>query len=313
MKNKIFTISIFLFTLLSVFAFFNFVKQTQISHSESQRFDLSDPNSSNPADEPDPSKIQNPLKTNEQTRAEADIPLSSSSGIIIDKETQAVLYAKNIDEPRPIASLTKLATALIFLKNNPGFDQKTSIQPEEYTIGGTLDMYAGEEITIVNLFGASLVGSANNATNTLARNSQIPLTGFVEQMNLLANELNLENTFFWEVTGLEPRNQSTARDYVLLASKAFSEEEIKKISALPYYDFTFLNSQRFHRIKNPNDLLRTRPDLQITASKTGYLDEAGYCLAFEFEKNKKKYVAVILNSPSEEAQYEDVINLITNL
>lgn len=246
-------------------------------------------------------------------KTDTEIPIHAEAGIVVETTTGNTLYAKNHLEIRPIASLTKLMTGLVYLdmtNNNPPFERTTTIFPNEYTIGGTLQVYAGEELCIRDLFNVMLLGSANNATNALVRTIEPQQAAFVTAMNAKARELGLTNTTFVEPTGLSPENTSTLDDVAKLAIAAFHNDHIKTATSAPSYEFTFQNSQRAKSVKNTNELTRTHGDVRWRGSKTGYLDEAHYCLIVNIEMHGREYIVGVLASPSEETQYDDILRLI---
>jgi len=235
--------------------------------------------------------------------------LKSQVGIVKDLDSGKILYAKNSDDKRPIASLTKLMTALVFLEEKVPWGKKMTIKASENVIGGKLRVMPNEEVTVKDLFYASLVGSANNATIALVRSTGLPSPKFVARMNAKAKKMGMENTHFVDVTGLDPRNISTAFDLTKLVFFAFKNEEIQKASSAKEYVFYTLNTKKLHRLINTNQLLRKNL-LNIIGGKTGYLDESGYNLIVAAKgENGVKIATVVLGSKSKKQIFQEVKDL----
>jgi D-alanyl-D-alanine carboxypeptidase len=250
------------------------------------------------------------------------IETSAKSTIIIDVETGKILYEKNANQVLPIASLTKLMTALVFLNSRSGstrnstqidWEEIVTLIPQDQAEGATLFVNAGEKIKVKDLFYSMLVGSANNATKALIRSTGLTQGEFVEQMNQKAKDLELENTRFTEPTGLDPKNVSTTYEIALLAKKAFENEKIREATVMEKYIFRTAGAEIQHTIKNTDKLLKTflnQDSYKILAGKTGYLEEAGYCLISEVEKDGHRIIGVILGSEKEEVRFLEMKGLV---
>ncbi len=241
---------------------------------------------------------------------EGGTTLRASSVLLYNNSTQTIEFEESGFERVPIASLTKIMTAMVAIDYGIDWDAPASINPDEYVIGGRLRLFAGEDVTMRDLWHASLVGSANNATLAYVRNLGVPEEEFVQAMNRKAIELGLEQTRFVEVTGLDPNNISTAYEVAKFAAVAFTEyPEISKATSLPSYSFTVPANGREHTINNTNRNIR--PDHQpYRGSKTGYLYEAGYCLVVQGTGEQEDLVAVILGGLAEEWQFVDIERLL---
>ncbi|MBI4022341.1 MAG: D-alanyl-D-alanine carboxypeptidase, partial [Candidatus Andersenbacteria bacterium] len=141
----------------------------------------------------------------------------SESALLWDTEAQVISFEKNGFERRPIASLTKLMTAIVALDYGIDWDISVEILPAEYVIGGKLLLHPGERVTTRDLFHAMLMGSANNATLALVRQLPVDEREFIRAMNRKAIALGLEQTEFADVTGLDPDNVSTAYEIARLS------------------------------------------------------------------------------------------------
>jgi len=233
------------------------------------------------------------------------IEITAGSAIIADKKTGMILWQKNPAEVRPLASLTKLMSALVFLNNNPGWETEVTILTSDYREGGRIYVYPGEKISAKDLFYASLVASSNNATVALARSTGLTAEEFVQQMNETARQLGLAQSHFIEPTGLDPQNATTADDLLKLIHAAFSRPEIIQATSQAEYSFKVINAPRNYTLKNTDKLLSGY--LNILAGKTGYLDEAGYCLAslVKGQDGQEIYI-VVLGSDSETNRFQEV-------
>ncbi len=239
--------------------------------------------------------------------APPEIPLYSPIAIVYDTNIKKILFSKSSFQQVPVASLTKLMTAMVFLETEPDLSRSFDILPGENVEGSRLYLNWGETVSLKDLLYASIVGSANNATLALVRSTGIPKEEFVERMNQKAIKLGLETTHFIDPTGLDPANVSSAYDIARLAEEAFKNEIIKDAASRNEYYLIVQNTGRAHTVKNPNKLLGVESG--VGASKTGYLNEAGYCLAVQLAQ-KDNIIVVVLGSASKEANFADVKKLV---
>lgn len=236
--------------------------------------------------------------------------VNAASAALWDTQEQRLVYHYNAFERRPVASLTKLMTAMVALDYGMAWDKEMTIAPTEYGRGGNLLLHPGETVTIQDLFNASLVGSANNATLAYVRGLDIDSTEFVRAMNRKAIELGLEQTEFTDVTGLSPQNLSTAYEVARFSEAAFRQyPAIAAATSQAEYVFSVGGSGREHRIGNTNKLVADKHD-SFGGSKTGYLDEALYCLVVTGQGTWQNRIAVVLGSPSQERNELDTFSLL---
>lgn len=249
-----------------------------------------------------------PLRTN--SFIQVAVPISARSGIVIDELSGAVLWERNADEVRPIASLTKLMTALIFLDTNPDFAAEVTIEKNDNSNveGSHLYVAVGETMTVRDLFYTSLVGSANNATKALARSTGMSDEEFVGKMNERASVMGLTQTVFHEVTGLDPQNVSTAREYSSVATYAFRNLRIRDALNTEVYDFTTSAPETTHHITNTNKLLGNG-ELTLLGGKTGYLHEAGYTFACESTNDDHPVVTLLFKSKTSDSRFSETAAL----
>ncbi|XOU94549.1 MAG: D-alanyl-D-alanine carboxypeptidase family protein [Candidatus Kerfeldbacteria bacterium] len=249
-----------------------------------------------------------PLKNSDLLQTKRVI--SASSYMVIDSMSGSVLKQSSSTDKMPIASLTKLMTAIIFLEAGIDFSNEITIEASDNSnISGSHQyIQAGETMTVGDLFYTSLVGSSNNATKALARSTGLDESDFVARMNKKATDLGLLDTSFEEVTGLSPNNTSTVSDYAKIAGHAFKNLTIAE--ALNRSEYTFkTTTNRYHRISNTNKLLSDN-DLQFVGAKTGYIDEAGYTFVCQAIEDGNKIMVVLFNSDSSQSRFDEVKTLI---
>jgi D-alanyl-D-alanine carboxypeptidase len=238
-----------------------------------------------------------------------DIKISAQSAFAVDAKSGEILYQKNSSEVRPIASITKLMTALIFLDYNPGWQKEFSTISSDRRNGNIVHLNPGEILTIQNLFNTALIASDNDAIIALTRATGLTEEQFVEKMNAKAEKLGLLNTKFVEPTGLEIGNQANTFDVANLLEVALQKEEIKRVTGIDYYEFEVLNKERTKtrlvKITNTDRLLNSY--LNVIGGKTGSLEEAGYCLAVKIKgEENQEVIIVVLGSQSNYDRFQDI-------
>lgn len=252
-----------------------------------------------------------PARANLKSRG---LKLTAKSALVIDKDSGGILFERNKELKMPIASISKLMTALVFLDTNPDWDREIAIEKSDEAGGARVRVGLGENVRAEDLFYASLVGSANNATMALARSTGFTAKDFMVLMNKKAKELGLANSYFAEPTGLSAVNYSTASDVGQLIKAALAKEEIQRALKMKEYRFKTVNSQRWVYIKNTDRLLdsflNNGDGYEILGGKTGFTNEAGYCLGLSV-KNKKEHeiIIVVLGAENIEARFQEAKSL----
>jgi len=241
------------------------------------------------------------------------IKTESRAAVIVDWDSEQVLMRKNAEWPLPIASITKLMTALVVLDSGLPLDTPVTIQSADIRTGGIPYVIPGEEILAGDLLHASLIASANTATMSLARATGLTDEEFVSRMNSLGQEIGLRETTFIEPTGLDANNISPASDVALLVKQALGSKTISEIARLERYEFDALTGLR-HVISSTDDLLGSsisKPPYTFMGGKTGYIIEAGYCFAAAAENGQgNRVIAVVLGAPSKEVRFAEVSSLL---
>jgi serine-type D-Ala-D-Ala endopeptidase (penicillin-binding protein 7) len=233
------------------------------------------------------------------------------NAIVLDPTTGEVLYQKNAGAAAPCASLTKMMTALVLLERPPDFDRIVDVTQAELSGGGHTQLRRGEHVRLGDLLHMSLMCSDNVATRVMVRESGLASDDFLARMNRKAVELGLARTRFVEFTGLDERNVSTAADIARLLRAAATNETIREISTMRGYEFRSLsasNRARAHQVRNTNRLLYGRYD--IRGGKTGFIQEAGYCLATWVRTDSRDMIAVVLGAPTNATRFADVVRLV---
>lgn len=201
--------------------------------------------------------------------------LRAPAAMVYNPTTHEILWESDGHERRPIASITKVMTVLVFLSDDPDLTRDVVISRQDVRRASTTYLRRGERISLRDVLHLALVASDNTAARVLARVSRWGTKGFVEQMNRKAADLGLRSTAFTDPSGLDKRNVSTAYDLSRLIAYAGNQPEISTIMRKTSYRLR--TSRRGLTVRNTNRLVGGRLDVQ--SGKTGYIDASGYCLA----------------------------------
>lgn len=221
--------------------------------------------------------------------------LASSAVAVIDQATGDILYEKNANAVLPIASITKLMTAMVALDANPSLSETLTVTEEDLdTLKGTHSRLAvGTQLTREEMLRLSLMSSENRATAAISRYYPGGRPAFIEAMNAKAQLLGLTDTRFRDPTGLTPANVSSARDLVRLVDAAHQYPLIREFSTSEEYQVAIRG--RPQTFRNTNALVKNDA-WTIGLSKTGYISEAGKCLVMQAWLNNKPTIIVLLDS-----------------
>jgi D-alanyl-D-alanine endopeptidase (penicillin-binding protein 7) len=230
--------------------------------------------------------------------------------VVIDPATDEILYEKNAAVTVPIASLSKLMTMLVFLEQKPDLDRWVDVTRADLLGAGHTQLRNQEQLPLRDLLHMSLMCSDNVATRVLVRESGLSADDFLARMNRGAVELGLARTRFVEFTGLDERNVASAADCARLLRAAAAQPLIRDIMTTRTYEFRtqYRNRGRMHFISNTNRLLYGR--YEILGGKTGFISEAGYCLATWVHTQGRDMIAVVLGAPTPATRFADVVRLV---
>ncbi|MFO8142810.1 MAG: D-alanyl-D-alanine endopeptidase [Marinobacter sp.] len=230
--------------------------------------------------------------------ANADKPaLASVNAAAAIAGEDALLFGKNADRPVPIASITKLMTALVVVES--GLDMAEWLTFEERHLPAAANAWTrirvDSRLQRRDVLRIALMSSENFAAYTLAKNFSGGFDGFIDAMNAKARELGMNNTRFVDPTGLSVDNVSSAADLVRLANAAMRHPVIGEFSTTGYYRAQFHGPRYSLSFGNTNALVH-RESWGVGLSKTGYLSDAGRCLIMVSEMNGKPVITVMLDS-----------------
>jgi len=230
----------------------------------------------------------------------ANLRLKSALALVVDQETGEVLYSKNTDEVTPIASITKLMTAMVVIDS--GLPMLESISVERADVdhykGSRSKLSVGTTLMRAEALKLALMASENRAAAALARTYPGGTQAFVDAMNAKAFELGMLDSHFVDPTGLRPENVSTAQDLAILVAAAHSYPLIRDYTTSPSFSVDTLTRRGHHRVLrfvNSNRLVRSSA-WDIGLSKTGYISEAGRCLVMQSRIADRSLIIVLLDS-----------------
>lgn len=235
----------------------------------------------------------------------------AAAAIIYNPETNQVLWEENSQDQRSIASITKVMTATVFFENNPDLSQVVTIERSDVFQASTTYLRANDRVTADDLVHLLLIASDNAAARALARISPYGSEGFVGRMNTKATELGLQSTHYADPSGLLSDNLSSAYDMARLITHASSDERIASVMRTSEYA-VFTAKGRLLKFHSTNHLLG-RPDVDVRAGKTGFIQKAGYCLAtlLRLPQSGQEVAVVVLGARSNAGRFLETRNLFS--
>lgn len=242
--------------------------------------------------------------------AMADKPeLTAKSVLAYDFKSGSILYSYNFDEQLPVASLTKLLSALVIVDSGKLQTLVTITEPDTLVIGANTGLVVGEQILVSELMKSMLIASHNDATLALARHVGGTIPNFVEMMNKKATELGMNNTHFTDPIGLDFINHySTAHDLSFLLEKFLANEYLSNLVKTKETEILSKNLNFTHKVKTTNKLLLE--DASIVGVKTGYTNEAKGNLVIRSVRNDADVVTIVLGSDDREGDTRKVLDWI---
>lgn len=236
--------------------------------------------------------VATPLKNNP-----AQQELAAGSALLVDLKTNQILYSSNPNFVAPIASVTKLMTAMVAIDAKQSLDEKLSIVIKDTTeMQGVFSrVRLGSQLSRKDTLLITLMSSENRAAASLAHHYTGGHVAFIEAMNAKAQALGMLNTQFVEPTGLSEGNVSSAHDLVLLIKAAQQYPLIRQFSTTQEKTVAFSKPNYTLGFRNTNALVR-KDNWNIQVSKTGFTNSAGHCLVMSTEMNKRPVAFVVLDA-----------------
>ncbi|MDQ6640488.1 MAG: D-alanyl-D-alanine endopeptidase [Pseudomonadota bacterium] len=232
------------------------------------------------------------------------LELKSGVALVLDQDTNEILFSKNSQAILPIASLTKLMTAMVVTAAHQPLDETITITDEDIDTekGSRSRLRVGTQLRREDMLHLALMSSENRAANALGRNYPGGLGAFVAAMNQKARQLGMNDTHYVEPTGLSSGNQSSARDLATLVGAAHEVQLIRELSTSPEYMVEVGN--RAVQFRNTNGLVKS-PEWDIGLQKTGYISEAGRCLVMQAKMAGRHLIMVFLDSAGKYSRIGD--------
>lgn len=231
--------------------------------------------------------------------------LNARSALVMNANTGKILYQKNMDSVRSIASISKLMAAMVVLDAKLDMNQAITITTAEIDrLKGTSSRLSiGTTLTRGELLHLGLMSSENRAIHALGRTYPGGMGAFVAAMNAKARHLGMSNTRFYEPTGLDPRNVSTARDLSVMVRAANHYPKIRSLST-SNYGSVYTSAGKTQTYKNTNALVREGV-WKISLQKTGYIREAGRSMVLQAQMGQEPVVIVVLGSATSATRVND--------
>jgi serine-type D-Ala-D-Ala endopeptidase (penicillin-binding protein 7) len=244
---------------------------------------------------PAPVKKVKAVAPADQWQATRQLAVASSAALVVEQGGAEPIYQKNADLVVPIASITKLMTAMVVLDSIPNLKAPITVADDDvdYLKGSRSRLHVGAELAREDALLISLMSSENRATHALARHYPGGLPAAIAAMNRKAAELGMFNTHFEDPTGLSSNNVSTAKDLAKMVAAAHRYPLIREFSTTS--DAKIEVSGRLMDYRNTNSLVKV-PTWDIGLSKTGFIQEAGKCLVMQARVADKPVVIVLLDS-----------------
>ncbi len=232
--------------------------------------------------------------------------LKSTVVLVVNQDTKDVYYEKNPSVSLPIASISKLMTAMVMLDAKLPMGEALVINAEDAHIYKHSRLAEGTILTREDALHLALMSSENRAAYTLARNYPGGLPAFIVAMNHKAKELGMEHTHFEDPTGLTSENVASAEDLTRMLNAAYQYKIIREFSTWP--DMTMVIANRPQKFLNTNRLVRAG-DMDIGLQKTGFINAAGRCLVMQARINNTPLLLVFLDSVGTQSRFADAVRV----
>lgn len=220
--------------------------------------------------------------------------ISGQGAILVDINSGKIVYEKNSIEKMKIASLAKIMTAVVALEHQKISDE-IIVSPRAATIGeNAMGISVGEDYTLEELLYGLILNSGNDAAYAIAEGVAGDVGTFVKWMNMKSKELGLSDTYFVDPSGLSDDSYSTTVDLVRLARYAMQNGDFKRIVGTINIELPYSDKHKYLYLENQTNLLSTYPG--VAGIKTGYTEEAGYCLVTYAKNENIELIGVVLKS-----------------
>lgn len=242
-----------------------------------------------------------------------DLAPNAKSAIMIEATTGEILFQKNANEKLAPASMTKMMSMLLIMeeieKGNLKWDEEITASENASKMGGSqIFLKAGEKMTVTDMLKGIAIASGNDATVAMAERIAGSEENFVKKMNAKARELGLKNTNFVNSTGLTADNHySSAYDMSLIAKELIKHEKILEFTGT-YEDYLRKDTDNPFWLVNTNRLVRFYQG--VDGLKTGFTDEAGYCLTATAKKDNMRLITVVMNEPTTSSRSSDTTKML---
>lgn len=232
------------------------------------------------------------------------LALKSNVAFVIDQNTSQVLFEKNASVALPIASLTKLMTALVVVESRQNMDEVLEVTSDDIDRekNSSSRLRVGSRMSRANMLHIALMSSENRAASALGRNYPGGLPAFVVAMNMKAKALGMNDTRYVDPTGLSSHNVASARDLAKLVVAAYHYPTIREYSTDSKYT---VDAGGYHLQYVTSNRLVMNPHWEIGLQKTGYITEAGRCLVMQARVDSRPVVMVFLDSKGKDSRLAD--------
>lgn len=246
-----------------------------------------------------------PLSESGLTAAAPDV--NARAGLVMDDDGR-VLWERDMEKQRAMASVTKIMTALLVLEN-ADLDDSVTVSQRASDVDYAIGLEAGERLTVRELLQYALVGSSNDSAIALAEHIAGGESAFVAMMNARAAELGLDDTRYANAHGLdEPGHHSSAADIVELSRLAMQDPEFRRIVTIEELTLPAYKDRPAEKIENTDELMGEYEGM--LGVKTGFTDDAGYCFVGEAERDGIGFTTVVLGTRSNDARFDDTEELL---
>jgi D-alanyl-D-alanine endopeptidase (penicillin-binding protein 7) len=235
-----------------------------------------------------------------------ELSLKSSVAMVVNQDTKEVYFEKNSSVSLPIASITKLMTAMVVLDSRLPLDETIVINADDVRIYPNSRLAGGTAMTREEAMLLALMSSENRAAYTLGRNYPGGISAFVDAMNRKARDLGMDHSHFADPTGLMSENVASAEDLTRMLNAAYQYKMIREFSTWP--DLTMVIAKRPQKFLNTNRLVRSG-DMNIGLQKTGFINAAGKCLVMQARVNNTPLLLVFLDSVGTQSRFADAVRV----